>query len=316
MSAEGNLSNPGLFAVPPAVGHEGREYWRGRDGKGGWRVDAVFRRYLGIVYRSALAKEPPARRPLFVPGDDAAWLETTLPVAFPGARDGEPPRKRRREELAPKGTDDAWTKSPNVVGMQAHLFHMLRHFVSKHTDVRDALARARMGDIAVYEAILDMVERRVAEGLLEYEQTGGQSIAEYMTVDGPDVDVGDPESSLGTARACKRPWWVVQPIVRPLPKEALAKGAIQESKRQQKAREKGKKEKEGRGTEAKDGSAADVSTPAAPAQETVAAEDSRPARPSISDDGPGSRPEAAEAEAAVAALDTKTDFPQNNLVSG
>lgn len=34
MSAEGNLYDPAIFAEAPAVGEEGREYWRGRDGKG------------------------------------------------------------------------------------------------------------------------------------------------------------------------------------------------------------------------------------------------------------------------------------------
>ncbi len=41
-------------------------------------------------------------------------------------------------------------------------------------------------------------------------------------MDGED----DPESSARAVRECKRPWWVVQPIIRPLPKEAIAKGAI------------------------------------------------------------------------------------------
>ncbi|KAG7108280.1 hypothetical protein HYQ44_012754 [Verticillium longisporum] len=41
----------------------------------------------------------------------------------------------------------------------------------------------------------------------------------------------DGESSVATVKRCKRPWWVVQPIVRPLPKEALAKGAIRPSKK-------------------------------------------------------------------------------------
>jgi len=50
MSAEGNLFDPSIFAPPPPVGEEGREYWRGRDGKGGYRCDAVLRRYLDIVH--------------------------------------------------------------------------------------------------------------------------------------------------------------------------------------------------------------------------------------------------------------------------
>ncbi|KAJ4411647.1 tRNA dihydrouridine synthase, partial [Gnomoniopsis sp. IMI 355080] len=64
MSAEGNLSDPALFAEPPVPGEEGREYWRGRDGKGGYRVDAVMRRYLDIMHKYVLEQEPPARRPL------------------------------------------------------------------------------------------------------------------------------------------------------------------------------------------------------------------------------------------------------------
>ncbi|KAL8822682.1 MAG: hypothetical protein Q9170_008390, partial [Blastenia crenularia] len=69
MSAEGNLCDPGIFA-----GEDGRkegektgEYWKGRDGKGGWRMDAVMRRYLDILYRLVLEKEPPMRKPLSTP---------------------------------------------------------------------------------------------------------------------------------------------------------------------------------------------------------------------------------------------------------
>ena len=43
------------------------------------------------------------------------------------------------------------------------------------------------------------------------------------------------ESSIETVRACKRPWWVVQPYVRPLPKEALAKGSLTLSKKEKEA---------------------------------------------------------------------------------
>ncbi|ROV98224.1 hypothetical protein VSDG_04475 [Cytospora chrysosperma] len=216
MAAEGNLSDPGIFAAPPAPEGDGaREYWRGRDGRGGWRVDAVMRRYLDIMHRYVLGREPPARRPLF-------------------------------KEKGPHGARmTGITAGPNFVGMQPHLFHMLRHLVTRHHDVRDALARSRLGDISLTENILDMVERKVAEGLLEHERTGGRSVEDgddgrngaYEKGSrgegaGPPEAVTDgPDSSVATVKRCKRPWWVVQPIIRPLPAEALAKGAISLSKK-------------------------------------------------------------------------------------
>jgi tRNA-dihydrouridine synthase 1 len=43
----------------------------------------------------------------------------------------------------------------------------------------------------------------------------------------------DPyESSLATVARCKRPYWVCQPYVRPLPKEALEKGSMSLSKKE------------------------------------------------------------------------------------
>ena len=234
MSAEGNLSDPALFAPAPAVGEEGREYWRGRDGRGGWRVDAVFRRYLDIMHKYVLDQEPPARRPLFMPGDSTDWLQAR---AEPEGEEEGPARKKRRKE---SGKNASGSLSPNIGPMQPHLFHMLRHFVSKHTDVRDALARARSGDVNKYEKLLDMVERKVAEGLIEYERTDGKSVEETEAADGAkngEAPVGsdevenDTESSVQTVKKCKRPWWVIQPIVRPLPKEAMAKGAIQIKKK-------------------------------------------------------------------------------------
>ncbi|KAK0623557.1 putative dihydrouridine synthase family protein [Immersiella caudata] len=233
MSAEGNLSNPGIFAAPPEVGQKERGYWRGRDGKGGWRVDEVMRRYLDIVY-GALGREVKKRRELFVPGGEEGWLEEAVELPEAVRKGEQPPKKKKREEVA-KG-DEAVMRSPNVGGMQAHLFNLLRHLVSVHTDVRDALARVRMGDLETFEAILALVEQKVARGLLEYEHTNGESIAEYLKV-APVEGVPDQESSVGTLRRCKRPWWVVQPIIRPLPVEALAKGAIRPTKKEEKRKE-------------------------------------------------------------------------------
>lgn len=242
MSAEGNLSDPGLFGHPPAEGEEGREYWRGKDGKGGWRVDAVTRRYLDILHKYAEGNEPPQRRPLFVPGDDTTLVEEA--VKADGESD-EPPKKRRRKEAA-----KAEPQSPNLSGVQSHLFHLLRHFVSRHTDVRDLLGRGGRGGLEGFEAVLAAVERKVAEGLIEYERTGGQSWEDevrelYEREEGPEG-----ESSVGTLKRCKRPWWVVQPIIRPLPSEAMAKGAIRPSKKDmEKKNDEGAGKKEGQQAE-------------------------------------------------------------------
>jgi tRNA-dihydrouridine synthase 1 len=229
MSAEANLSDPGIFAPVPAVGEEGREYWRGKDGKGGWRVDAVMRRYLDILHEYALDAEPPARRPLFVPGDDMG--------CFPAedlAQAEEPPKKKRRQDGA--NSSGNTTPSPNLTAVQAHLFHLLRHFVSKHHDVRDALARSHWSEMASYEKILAMVETKVIHGLLEYERTDGKGVEEPQEIEVPNSKISDrspeheaqddPDSSARAVKECKRPWWVCQPIVRPLPMEAIAKGAI------------------------------------------------------------------------------------------
>ncbi|PTB64286.1 tRNA-dihydrouridine synthase C [Trichoderma citrinoviride] len=250
MSAEGNLSDPGLFGNPPPVEENSREYWRGKDGKGGWRVDAITRRYLDILHKYVFDEEPPLRRPLFVPGDDTAWLTES---ETPDDAD-EPAKKKRKTDNTSEGDANTTTtpitkkkltaeqqQSPNLSAMQPHLFHVLRHFVTRHTDIRDMLARARRDGMAGYERVLDAVERRVAEGLLEYERTGGRSFDEEMertiaerTIEG----VPEEESSVGTLKRCKRPWWVAQPIIRPLPSEALAKGAISLKKEKGKAKEK------------------------------------------------------------------------------
>ncbi|KAM0483241.1 hypothetical protein ACHAPX_002691 [Trichoderma viride] len=232
MSAEGNLSDPGLFGNPPPLEEKSREYWRGKDGKGGWRVDAITRRYLDIIHKYVYEADPPQRRPLFVPGDDTAWLTEG---ENSNSDDADQPAKKKRK----KEDDKALNSSPNISALQPHLFHVLRHFVTKHTDIRDQLARARRDGIDGYERVLAAVEKRVAEGLLEYEETEGRSFEEELEKLGERAIEGVPEeeSSLGTIKRCKRPWWVAQPIIRPLPSEALAKGAITLKK------EKGGKEK-------------------------------------------------------------------------
>ncbi|KAK3692934.1 tRNA-dihydrouridine synthase 1 [Podospora appendiculata] len=281
MSAEGNLSDPGIFSQPPDVGSEGREYWRGRDGRGGWRVDAVFRRYLNILHKYVLEQDPPVRRELFMVGDNTAWIDASSELEDD---DGQPPAKKRKHDGGGgsgggSGKSEKGVPSPNFVAVQAHLFHMLRHFVSRHTDVRDRLGRARMGNISTYEAILEMVERRVAQGLLEYERTDGKSVEldDVVSVekDAEDPEEDDPESSIRAVRECKRPWWVIQPIIRPLPKEALAKGAVQVKKSKA------------------------VKGPAESAKRKADAD---------ADAGKG--------DAATEALETTVSYPQSQLVSG
>lgn len=241
MSAEGNLSDPSVFAAPPPVGQEGREYWRGRDGRGGYRVDAVFRRYMDILHKYALEQEPPKRRPLFIVGDDETWLHDT--EARYGDHEEGPARKKLKQDGASKRST-----SPNITAVRPHLFHLLRHFISRHTDIRDTLARTNPGDMNSMENVLDLVERRVAQGLIDHERTDRRSIEEPVlkpksrNEEPPKEDIinndiepeDDPDSSIATVKACRRPWWIVQPIIRPLPKEALAKGSIKLSKKDKK----------------------------------------------------------------------------------
>lgn len=235
MSAEGNLHDPSIFGEAPAEGKEGREFWRGKDGKGGWRMDAAFRRYMDIMYKHVLNVPCPDRKPLF--------LATDSPVAESFEEneedDGQPPRKKQR-----KSGKVERTTNPNLVAMQPHLFRMLRPLVSKHHNVRDALARCKAGDIAAFENVLQLVELAVKQGLQEYDATNGKSIEDYYNEDqrmkeseNTDVTAAlkgneEYESSVEMVKACKRPWWVCQPYVRPLPIEAIAKGSLTLSRKE------------------------------------------------------------------------------------
>lgn len=245
MSAEGNLADPTIFAERPAVGEEGREYWRGRDGRGGFRMDAVFRRYMDIIHQYVLEKPVPQRKPLFLPSDPPEAAEETLrqdvkdTTTDKGTKrpsdESEPPAKRRKRHYKHVPLDVPM--SLNVTGMQAHLFQMLRALVSRHTHVRDALAQCRAGDIAGFENVLTMVEEVVKQGLLDYAKDpskyeDAEDATSEAPKDGEEADIADGESSAAAVKACRRPFWVCQARIRPVPKEALAKGSINLSKKE------------------------------------------------------------------------------------
>lgn len=218
MSAEANLSDPTLFSGPPKPGEEGREFWRGDDGKGGYRMDAVLRRYLDIIYKYVLETEPPSRCPLFVPTDPQI-LPNDRPETISSA-EHEPPKKKH------KANKSSNTNSPNLRSMQGHLFQLLRPLISKHTNIRDTLAKCRPGDMKAFENVLSMVEGAVSEGLQEYARDPGK-----FDAIGEDEEAAF-QTSAPASRAkvniaiYRRPWWVCQPYIRPLPEEAIQNGAL------------------------------------------------------------------------------------------
>ncbi|KAJ5578729.1 tRNA-dihydrouridine(16/17) synthase [Penicillium hispanicum] len=212
MSAEGNLSDPTIFSKPPPVGSEGREYWRGRDGKGGYRIDAILRRYLDIIYQYVLEQPVPERKPLFLPSDpvnDAEEAEQQEPEII---EDGPPKKKQKRDKDKSKRP-----VSPSLAVMQGHLFQVLRPMVASHTNVRDALARSRPGDMSAFENVLTLVERAVKSGLKEY----AESPEKFEKTHDPTL-----KGSKATIAEYGRPWWICQPHIRPLPEEAIENGAL------------------------------------------------------------------------------------------
>ena len=228
MSAEGNLYDPTIFAEPPPIGEEGREYWRGKDGKGGYRMDAVFRRYMDIIHKYALGQEPPTRKPLWMPGDPEEQVHESQ------EEEEGPPKKKQKQAPQPAAKKGTKTTNPNLTAMQAHLFHLLRPLVSQHHNVRDALARSRTGDIDAFENVLKLTEAAVKEGIKTYEaeQASGTANPDPTPVEAPVENLDPYESSLATVARCKRPYWVCQPYVRPLPKEAIEKGSMSLSKKE------------------------------------------------------------------------------------
>ncbi|GAM87376.1 hypothetical protein ANO11243_054000 [Dothideomycetidae sp. 11243] len=233
MSAEGNLYDPSIFAAGPPVGEEGREYYRDAEGKGGWRMDAVLRRYLNILHEHVLKHSPPERKPLYIPSD--AELPTVSTTE--DAEAGPPPKKKVKLATTPKPDFREYASSPNMTAVQAHLFHLLRPLVAKHTHIRDMLARTRSGDIDGLERILSEVEAVVAVGIrdastISTSETNGETNGHAALKPEEVEEDEDPTvSSAAAAARCRRPWFVCQPYVRPLPTEALRKGAMQLSKK-------------------------------------------------------------------------------------
>ena len=227
MSAEGNLSDPTIFAKPPAMGQDTREYWRGRDGQEGYRIDGVIRRYMDIIYEHVLETNPPKRPELYQPGDPETWQALTA-EANDFQDDSGPPLKKRKT--------NSWSKmsSPSLKVMQGHLFQLLRPMLSTHTNIRDALAKCRVGDIAAFEHVLDMIEDAVKLSLQEYEQESAEKPNRLDS--GMRYEQGSSENenilSRETIAKYRKPWWICQPHIRTLPEEALKKGAMRLSKKE------------------------------------------------------------------------------------
>lgn len=217
MSAEANLADPTVFASPPADPAD-REYWRSPAGNGGYRVDGVVRRYLDIIYRYVLEQPTPARTPLYLPGDDTPEIQIPEPPAQPAVPSRG--KKRKREQRATNA-------SPSLRPMQGHLFGMLRSVVGVHTDIRDALAKSKAGDMPAFERVLAMLEKAVRTALDEEAATAGKArteeAAELVVGEGEAKEMSEMEKAI---EKYKRPWWVCQPYIRPSPEEAVKKGAM------------------------------------------------------------------------------------------
>ncbi|KAL5342446.1 dihydrouridine synthase-domain-containing protein [Aspergillus crustosus] len=218
MSAEGNLSDPSIFSKPPPVGSEGREYWRGRDGKGGYRIDAVFRRYLDIIYKYVLEQPIPERKPLYLPSDPEEPSSETNGRAEAETEEGPPKKRQKRDKSKHKLGNP---NNPSTKYLQPHLFQLFRPLIATHTNVRDALARSFPSDMSSFEHTLSVLEEETKKGLKEYEQF-------------PERFEPKPDQTLTGSKATiaeyGRPFWVCQPHVRPTPEEAIELGALQAKK--------------------------------------------------------------------------------------
>lgn len=216
MSAEGNLSDPTIFSRPPAPGDESRDYWRDRNGRGGYRIDAILRRYLDIIYKYVLEQPIPERKPLFLPSDPVEETEEPKTESIENEEEDGPPKKKQKRSEQKRDK----VKRPNSASlsvMQGHLFQVLRPMIATHTNVRDALARSRPGDMPAFETVLTLVEQAIKTGLKEYEETPEK----FEKPHDPSLT-----GSKATIAEYGRQWWLCQPHIRPLPEEAIESGAL------------------------------------------------------------------------------------------
>lgn len=261
MSAEGNLSDPTIFAKPPSD-ENSREYWRDPTNPeiGGYRIDGVLRRYLDIIHRYVLEQEPPQRAPLYMPGDKIEpppnghiHVENSIPLNESTAmaattatdsvaktkaniRSDEPerPSKKQKKNQGNKKKDMTAVHNPNLKPIQGHLFQMLRPMIAAHVHIRDALAKCRVGDIAAVENVLRMVEEVTRAGLDEEHARShdGESTGKQNEGLNTANNVSSLEGSANARERCRRPFWVCQPHIRPLPEEAIKLGAMTLSKKE------------------------------------------------------------------------------------
>jgi len=161
-----------------------------------------------------------------MPGDQEAPQALKIEVDDVSASGGPPMKKRKKEQAL-------IMSSPSLKVMQGHFFQLLRPMLSTHTDIRDALAKCRVGDIAAFEHVLSMIEDAVKVGLQEHEAEITEEQARPKGGLGDSQEPSDDavNSSEEMIAKYKRPWWICQPHIRMLPEEALKIGALKLSKK-------------------------------------------------------------------------------------
>ncbi|KAI5801127.1 dihydrouridine synthase-domain-containing protein [Geopyxis carbonaria] len=201
MSAEGNLYNPAIFQTSAD--------WDKRFP----RMDRIGREYLEII-RDEIVPNLPIKELL-----------------------AQSPTKRTKKKL------NEVMKDPSLTAIKSHLFKLWHTLLSRHTAVRDLVARASTrhagngaNPLKQYEECLALVEQIVAA---ELEANPEKLDADGRWV-GPDTEIaaddeggdGDGEGMIleldSPPRRVRRrvPWYRCQPYFRPLPEEAIAKGAM------------------------------------------------------------------------------------------